>query len=204
MPLLVLTALWWARELKGRGPSRGTSFVVAAWSLTTVVLVSLQLFGFQVHPHSIIRPNEIHELPTRWMPDPQSVTRPAYGFEGFYPRFSDSLATLLFFRKRDYSDSIVYSSPSACTARFARTYWPTWTVKLDGRSIEPHSDSEGRLTCAADSGQHQLVATIEESASERVGNWISSISFAGLVIASAFAQAHRTRKYSLKSSHGSV
>lgn len=186
MPLLVLVAAWWSSRLDGATRLRGTSLVVAGWSVAIVCLVSVQLFGFQVHAHTPIRMSEVNELPTRWMPDSPKASGPVRVPEHPTLTLSDSCASILSFHHGDYSDTAVYESSSPCTATFPRTYWPAWSVRLDGRSIEAWPDSVGRLTLRIPSGRHTITARLDETTHERVGMWISIATLIALFLFTFF------------------
>lgn len=62
--------------------------------------------------------------------------------------------------------------------------YPNWRVEIDGREV-PHTASipNGLVTFRVPAGDHQVEARLEDTTVRRLGNWLSLVSWAALVLA---------------------
>ncbi len=204
--LLIVIAIAWPEETKKNDAANRVpiaSIIVMFWSVSTIVLVGLQLANVHVHKHGPLPIGEAPEYATRWakpyyvwgdslsapfVNDSQTIVWPA----------QDSVALIASIHK-PYSDTIEYFAHAPSQALLRRSYWPSWKATIDGTPTVTAPDTLGRLTLTVPEGKHRLILWLETSTAASIGSWISLCTLFLLIVSWIFVPTFRKSK-SYKSS----
>ncbi len=196
--LLIVMALAWKEEPWKPKHDEWVpivSYVVAFWSVCTIILVGLQLADVHIHKHGPLPISDAPEYATQWA-KPYSV----WGDSLSAPFANDAQnmvwspkVSLVYSVRKPYSDTIDYAAQVPTEAVVRRSYWPLWNATVDGKSVTTAQDSLGRLTFRFPQGSHRLILWLETSRAAATGSWISISSLlvliAGWILAPKFKKS---------------